>query len=253
MIQKFNFSTYLSEFVIVGLLKHGSRFLTECCGNNITKINAGGPNKSLSSNLIEELFIDIDNPLQSSKIQIGKVQKKLKNKTFFVYRDPFTAFCSSISQAAMINGKDGKPLWDGNKSDVNSLIAGSGHFCFYMWRSVLDMVNESKCEDIQFIHLDDLSDFIVLETLQYNSHNKEANDKSNLEHLKLKGIQSKEELVEVCKVGNPILWEKYMEQIKLDTAALNTLLEKFKWSNPILPLVIDSDVISPSTKKKVKK
>jgi hypothetical protein len=158
-------------------------------------------------------------------------------------------------QGTMIaaNSKDGKPLWDGDKSNVNVLIAGNGHFCFHIWRDVLDMIQETKCEDILFIELGDLSDFLILETLRHFSHNKKENDASNIENLNKKGIQSKEELIELCKSGNPILWEKYVEQIKLDTIALNTLLEKYKWSNPIIPLVILSDIPSPTTKRKVKK
>jgi len=253
MIQKYSFNTYLSEFVVVALLKHASRYLAECSGNNVNKIDIGGFGTTGKERLMSSLFDNVESPGQTSKIQIGKVLKKLKTKTFFVYRDPFEAFCSSISQAAMINGKDGKPLWDGNKSNVNPLIAGSGHFCFHIWRDVLSMVNETGCEDILFIELKDLSDFLVLETLQHFEHNKKRNEESNIVGLMEKGIQSKEELIEVCKVGNPILWEKYVEQINLDRIALDTLLEKYKWSNPIIPLVIESDEISPTTKKKVKK
>jgi hypothetical protein len=253
MIQKYSFNTYLSEFVVVALLKHASRFLSECSGNNVQKIDIGGFSKTGKEKLMASLFDNIEIPIQISNFQIGKAQKKLKTKTFFVYRDPFEAFCSSISQAAMINGKDGKPLWDGNKSNVNPLIAGSGHFCFHIWRDVLSMVNETGCEDILFIELKDLSDFLVLETLQHFEHNKKRNEESNIVGLMEKGIQSKEELIEVCKVGNPILWEKYVEQINLDRIALDTLLEKYKWSNPIIPLVIISDIPSPTTKRKVKK
>lgn len=253
MIQKYSFNTYLSEFVIVALLKHASRFLSECSGNNVNKIDISVFGTTGKERLITSLFHNVEITTNISNFTIGKIKKELKNKTFFVYRDPFEAFCSSISQAAMINGKDGKPLWDGDKSNVNPLIAGSGHFCFHIWRDVLSMVNETGCEDIRFIELKDLSDFLVLETLQHFEHNKKGNDDSNLENLKKKGMQSKEELIEVCKVGNPILWERYVEQIKLDTIALDTLLEKYKWSNPIIPLVIESDMISPTTKKKVKK
>ena len=159
MIQKFNFNTYLSDFVVVGLLKHGHRFLNECSSNNVSKINLGSFGKSATGNLIESLFENVESPLKSSKIQIGKVTKKLKTKTFFVYRDPYQAFCSSITQAAMINGVDNKPLWDGDKANVNPLMAGSGHFCFHIWRDVLDMIIETKCEDILFVDLKDLSDF----------------------------------------------------------------------------------------------
>ena len=253
MIQKYSFNTYLSEFVIVALLKHASRFLSESSGNNVNKIDNGAFGDTGKERLITSLFDNVESPIQTSKIQIGKVHKKLKTKTFFVYRDPFEAFCSSIYQAAMINGKDGKPLWDGDKSNINVLIAGSGHFCFHIWRDVLDMVKETGCEAIRFIELKDLSDFLVLETLRHFRHNKKENDDTNLENLKKKEIVSKDELIEICKVGNPVLWEKYVEQIKLDTIALDTLLEKYKWSNPIIPLVIKSDNISPTTKKKVKK
>ena len=230
MIQKYSFNTYLSEFVIVALLKHASRYLAECSGNNVNKIDISAFGAPSKERLMLSLFDNVESPIQT-----------------------FEAFCSSISQAAMINGKDGKPLWDGDKSNVNPLIAGSGHFCFHIWRDVLSMVNETGCEDIRFIELKDLSDFLVLETLQHFEHNKKRNEESNIVGLMEKGIQSKEELIEVCKVGNPILWEKYVEQINLDRIALDTLLEKYKWSNPIIPLVIESDEISPTTKKKVKK
>ena len=253
MIQKYSFNTYISEFVIVALLKHASRYLSECSGNNVNKIDIASASNSNKERLITSLFHNVEITTNISNFTIGKIKKELKNKTFFVYRDPFEAFCSSISQAAMINGKDGKPLWDGDKSNVNVLIAGSGHFCFHIWRDVLDMVKETECEAIRFIELGNLNDFLVLETLNYYPHNKNSNQESNLIGLANKGIESKEELIELCKSGNPVLWERYVEQIKLDTIALNTLLEKYKWSNPIIPLVIKSDMISPTTKKKVKK
>ena len=238
----YKFRPYMNEFVVLAGLKHGSRYLNEITTHTIPLPD----DFDLMDKILKELFIDVEHPLTNSKIQIKKTTKKLKVPTFFVYRDPYEAYCSSIMQGTMINGANNTPLWDGDINNMKPLMAGTGHFCYYTWRSVLSLIEKTECEDIKFVNLNELSDLILSNTLTHHSHNKEHNTERNLMQLKLKKVNSKDELIELCKISNPILWDMYMEQIRLDTIALNILLEKYKWINPML----QSDTTKVVNKKK---
>jgi hypothetical protein len=251
MIKKFEFKKKLSDFVIVSLLKHGSRFLSSVTLYEYTSSIQGQNNSTtITENLIESLFTAIPSPLQTSSIKIGKVKRELKNpNTYFVYRYPYEAFCSAIVQFASITPLDDNKKLDTTKENINNLMANNGHFCFHFWRDVLDMVRQTNCEGIRFIDLDDLSDFLVLETLEYNTWNKGNETNNRLKVLREIGIGSKEELIDICRIKSPAVWEKFQEQIQLDTNALNTLLEKWKWQNPNVEMI--EEVKVKSSKKKI--
>ena len=224
----YKFKPYFGEFIVGAMLKHGTRYLDDC-GRVLTVIP---PYFDFKNILIKELFAEEANPLSTSKIQIKKPTHKLKFPTFFVYRDPYEAYCSAIVQGLMMEHSNKEPLWDGDMDNLLPLMAGTKHYCFHLWRDISSIIEETKCEDIKLVHLSELTDFILSQTMEYVEHDKDELDRSNLKAIQWKHFDSKAELIEKCKTTHPLLWDRYMEQIQLDTEALTQLLQKYKWINP---------------------
>ena len=134
-----------------------------------------GNTHSIKESLSEFLY---DSSIPASTNSSIKILKKTKTKTlndygkiFFVYRDPLDTFKSAIITGASNEIKD-KYEW--NKSNLNLLMSYNNHFYYHLWRDIKDVLDECKDDSvIKFVSLDDLSDLIIMETLEGYTFEKE--------------------------------------------------------------------------------
>jgi hypothetical protein len=145
------------------------------------------------------------------------------DKIFFIYRDPLETFKSAIITGAAM-GLNNEYVWD--KSNLNLLMSYNNHFYYHLWRDIKEVLDEGKDDSkIQFVSLNELSDLIIMETLEGYFFEKETYTFDNSVNSKM----SKEELLEACEKEHHKLWNKYLEQIKLERESLDYLIEKYNW------------------------
>jgi hypothetical protein len=227
MLKTFEYNTPLNHFVIIAGLKHGTRFLEKTRYSMYLQLQRKGNTHSIKESLIDFLYDSSKNPVSKSSIKILKTTKtKTLNdygKIFFVYRDPLDTFKSAIITGASNKVKD-EYEWD--NTNLNLLMSYNNHFYYHLWRDIKAALDECKDDSsIRFVSLDDLSDLIIMETLEGYTFEKKEYSFDN----SIKSKMSKEELLNACETEYPTLWNKYLEQIKLERDALFYLVKKYNW------------------------
>lgn len=227
MLKTFEYNTPLSRFVIIAPLKHGTRFIEQTRYGLHIDLQRKGNRHSVKESLSDFLY---DSSKPASSNSSIKILKKTKVKTlnaydniFFIYRDPLETFKSAIITGASM-GLNDEYVWD--KSNLNLLMSYNNHFYYHLWRDIKDVLDECKDDTpIKFASLDDLSDLIIMETLEGYIFKKEKYTFDNSINSKM----NKEELLEACEKEHHKLWNKYLEQIKLEREALDYLIQKYNW------------------------
>lgn len=227
MLKTFEYNTPLSRFVVIAPLKHGTRFLERTRYSLHIDLQRKGNRHSVKESLSDFLY---DSSKPASSNSSIKILKKTKVKTlndydkiFFIYRDPLETFKSAIITGAAM-GLNNEYVWD--KSNLNLLMSYNNHFYYHLWRDIKEVLDECKDDSkIKFVSLNELSDLIIMETLEGYIFEKETYTFDNSVNSKM----SKKELLEACEKEHHKLWNKYLEQIKLERESLDYLIEKYNW------------------------
>jgi hypothetical protein len=233
LIQQYNFKdTPNGDFTIIAPVKHASRWLSSMCSNR-QEVDVGMDNKWKGS-LETIMFSDKESEFSSKKIKVKSYKKEIViPKPYFVYRDPYEWFISSIRTGASVyqhnHIKNGWIGWNGKLENIDILMTNNGHYRYNYWRIIYDLIKDYDRDEIELIALEDLSSFIHIQTLYYYPFDKEAFSFSS--EYTFDGILGNItiDVVEECKKCNPRLWDNFMIQIEKETEVLNLLIEKLKW------------------------
>jgi hypothetical protein len=226
MIRLYHFNTRLTEFLLIAPLKHGTRWISR------TKFD-----KEISS-----LHYTNENLYKPLKEKISVENELSFPNTIFVYRDPLDTFKSAI-----ISGCKDETFENNNKlydesSKVNVelkvgfdtldlIIANNGHFCYFLWRDIEKVLSDMKdTSNVKLVDLNDLSYYISSKTLTAYPYKHTAFSFENNTIEKF-GMTNAELILE-CERRYPELWDNFMREIELETAALNRLVSIYKWIPP---------------------
>ena len=225
MLKTFEYNTPLNHFVIIAPLKHGTRFLQQTRYSSTMDVDRKGNRYSIKESLVDFLY-DESKTVSKASIKIlnqSKTKTLNYDKVIFVYRDPLDAFKSAIITGSSHLLRD-EDEWD--RSNLNLLMSYNKHFYYHLWRDIKAALDECKDDSgIKFVSLKDLSDLIIMETLEGYAFEKETYSFDNT----IKSKMNKEELLNACEKDYPVLWNKYLEQIELERDALFYLVKKYNW------------------------
>lgn len=233
-IFQYNYVSVVKNFTIFAPLKHGTRWLNITHPISIKSLHHTNNDKGISISPIQSLsnilFSDKESPFQNSKIKLKKFKKEIIiENPVFVYRDPYDTFVNAILTGTHnlnknTNGHQTK--WDGDPQKLNIIMTNNGHFSPVIWQEVWQLLELLDDEEITFVNLRELSDYIMINTLQYYPYNFNSYTFQN----SIVNNFTKDEVIQMCKEYHPTLWDNFMLQIEKETIALNKLLEKFKWN-----------------------
>ena len=234
-IYQYNYESVVKNFTIFAPVKHGTRWLNSTKPISKTPLYPTHNQNDTITKSIEHistiLFSDKDSPFQNSKIKLKKFKRELIiQNPVIVYRDPYEAFIKAIltgtHKSNNVIDSDLHMKWDGRPETLNVVMTNNGHFSTTIWQSMWDMFERLDDNSITFVELRELSDFMMINTLEHYDYN--FNDFTFEKDIV--GDYTKDEILELCKEYHPILWKNFMIQIEKEKIALNKLLEKFKWN-----------------------
>lgn len=224
-------SDVVSDFKVFAPNKHGTRFLRERNLIERSRITAGIDIKKFEHDLTYQLFDFIDNPDSTNEVQLKKLKVIKQQDFYFVYRDPYIAFLSSIQTGYASNHKQRL-----NK-DLGENMTNNGHFYAHYYRVLERVLENVENNNVSFVELEDLTEFFMVQTLNPVEFSKTKYSFDN--HI------TKEDVEILCKKHHPILWHTFMIEIEKEKIALNNLIKKFDWKNKINKKILDMQNINP--------
>jgi hypothetical protein len=229
-IFKYN-SDIVSDFRVFAPNKHGTRFLREINPIEKTHISISQTMIEFEKKLTTSLFNFVDNPKSTPAIQLKKLQVLKKEHCYFVYRNPYDAFVSAIQTgyASSQNHRTNK--------DLSSNMTNNGHFYTHYYRVLERVLEEVQDDTISFVELNDLTEFIRIQTLRPVQVSKEK--------YSFDKYITKSDVELLCKEHHPILWHRFMIEIEKEKIALNNLIKKFDWKIKINKEILAMQNINP--------
>ena len=203
-------SDIASDFRVFAPHKHGTRFLSEANPIEKTHISISQSKIQFETKLIASLFDFLEDPNSTEKIKVLK-----KENNYFIYRNPYDAFISSI-QTGYASSKNHR----GNE-ELGANMTGNGHFYVHYYRVLESVLKDVESENISFVDLNNLTDFFRIKTLYPFQFSKAR--------YSFDKYITKEEVETLCKTYHPILWDTFMIEIYKEKIALNNLIKKFDW------------------------
>jgi hypothetical protein len=203
-------SDIVSDFRVFAPNKHGTRFLREAIPIEKTHISICKTKIDFETKLIESLFDFLEDPNSTEKIKVLK-----KENSYFIYRNPYDAFVSSIQTGYASSSKH-----RGNEK-LGANMTGNGHFYVHYYRVLESVLKDVESDNISFVDLSDLTEFFRIQTL-YPFH-------FSKERYSFDKYITKEDVDTLCKKHHPILWDKFIIEIDKEQIALNNLIKKFNW------------------------
>jgi hypothetical protein len=213
-IYKFK-SDIVSDFRVFAPNKHGTRFLSESNPIEKTHISISKSKDDFEINLTEALFDFLDNPKSTQAIKLKKIKILKKENVCFVYRNPYDAFVSSIQTGYASSGQHN------GIEKLGANMTGNGHFYVHYYRVLESVLKDVESNTISFVELNDLTEFLRVQTLFPVSFSKEK--------YSFDDYITKEDVEVLCKKHHPILWHRFMIEIEKEKIALNNLIKKFDW------------------------
>jgi hypothetical protein len=229
-IFKYN-SDIVPDFRVFAPNKHGTRFLREVNPIERSRITIGLSIQKFEEDLIYQLFDFIDNPKSTKAIQLKKLQILKKEEFYFVYRNPYDAFVSSI-QTGYASSQGHR-----ENADLGANMTNNGHFYTHYYRTLERVLENVENDTISFIELNDLTEFFRIQTLHPVNFSK-------VKYSFDKYI-TKDDVEILCKEHHPMLWHRFMVEIEKEKIALNNLIKKFDWKIKINKELFGVENINP--------
>jgi hypothetical protein len=219
-------SDIVSDFRVFAPNKHGTRFLRESNPIEKTHISISQSKSNFETKLTESLFDFLDNPKSTQAIKLKKIKILKKENAYFVYRNPYDAFVSAV-QTGYASSKTHR----GN-DELGANMTGNGHFYIHYYRTLESVLEEVDSDTISFVDLNDLTEFLRIQTLRPFQFSKEKYSFDS--HI------TKEQVETLCKEHHPMLWHRFMVEIEKEKIALNNLIQKFDWKTQF-----NKEIINP--------
>jgi hypothetical protein len=225
-------SDIVPDFRVFATNKHGTRFLREVNPIEKSHISISSHNvHEVEKKLTETLFDFVDNPKSTQAIRLKKIQVLKKQDSYFVYRNPYDAFISAIQ-----TGYASSQVLRAS-SNLAANMTNNGHFYTHYYRVLERVLENTEDDSISFIELNDLTEFFRIQTLRPVQFSKQK--------YSFDSYITKEELENLCKENHPILWHRFMIELKKEKIALDNLLKKFDWKIKINKEMQDIQNINP--------
>jgi hypothetical protein len=210
-------SDIVSNFRVFAPNKHGTRFLREAIPIEKTHISVSKTKIDFETKLISSLFDFLENPNSTELIKLKKIKILKKENNYFIYRNPYDAFISSI-QTGYASSKNHR----GNE-ELGANMTGNGHFYVHYYRVLESILEDVESATISFVDLSDLTEFFRIQTLYPFQFSKEK--------YSFDKYITKEDVETLCKKYHPILWDTFIIEIDKEKIALNNLIKKFNWKH----------------------
>jgi hypothetical protein len=208
-------SDIVSDFRVLAPNKHGTRFLREANPIEKTHISILQSKIDFETNLIASLFDFLEDPNSTELIKLKKIKVLKKENNYFIYRNPYDTFVSSIQTGYASNSKH-----RGNE-ELGANMTGNGHFYVHYYRVLESILEDVESDTISFVDLSDLTEFFRIQTLYPFQFSKEK--------YSFDKYITKEDVETLCKKYHPILWDTFIIEIDKEKIALNNLIKKFNW------------------------
>jgi len=219
-------SDIVSDFRVFAPNKHGTRFLSELYPIEKAHISISKTKVDFETKLTEALFDFFDNPKSTQTIKLKKIKVLKKENNYFVYRNPYDAFVSSIQTGYASSSKHR------GIENLGANMTGNGHFYVHYYRILESVLNEVESDTVSFVELSDLTEFFRIQTLGPIQFSKEKYSFDN--HI------TKQDVEILCKKHHPMLWHRFMIEIEKEKIALNNLIQKFDWKDQF-----NKEIINP--------